>query len=228
MRFEEDYFKRDSVYRKFSNARVGVSALTNYHYGFYKLIERRLPRREKKELTVLELGCGYSGLAKHFLDQGFEYTGLDISHYIIDKIRQMYPQAGFIEHDIQKDQTDLKDRFDLVVALEVLEHLSAPKEALKNIFGFLKSDGILVATVPNPRSKIPLTNWRADKTHLSIFNKEVWESYFLKAGFASVAVETIFTIPFFWRFHRIFSRVFCLPEFGASIKIVAAKGTLAF
>src|SRR3989338_4011796 len=219
MSFEENYFKKDSVYRKFSDAQAGVSVLTNYHYGFYKLIERNFLQGENKEFAVLELGCGYSGLAKYFLGRGLKYTGLDISHYIIDKLRQIYPGAGWIEHDIQKDRIDLKDRFDLVVGLEVLEHISAPKEALKNVFGFLKSDGVLVATMPNPRSRIPLTNWRADKTHVSIFPQELWKELFLEAGFVAVATETVFTIPFFWHFHRVFSRVFVLPEYGASIKV---------
>ena len=43
----------------------------------------------------------------------------------------------------------IKDKFDIILCLEVLEHQIKPKEFLDLCFKLLKEDGILIITVPN-------------------------------------------------------------------------------
>lgn len=222
--FERDYFQKNSVYKKFPTPLQGATALANYYFGFYRLAKDRYWQNLDAPFRVLELGCGYSGLLPHFLIGDNQYVGLDISRYLIGEMKKIYPSAVLVNHDIQLPLEGL-GQFDLVLALEVLEHVADLNNALRNIYALLAPGGLFVATVPNPRSKIPFTDWRRDPTHVSIFTKEVWREKFEAASFLKVKTETIFSIPFFWRFGRRLSHFFTLPEFGASILITARRYT---
>lgn len=219
--FESDYFQRNSVYKKFSSPVEAVASLSNYYFGLFHLLKNRSKEKFKSSSRVLGVGCGYSGLLPYFLGEGLEYTGLDISEYIIKEMGEVYPSVKFTRHDIQEPLLGL-GQFDLIVALEVLEHVPNIASGLINIANLLAPGGLFLATVPNPRSRIPLTDWRRDSTHVTILPKEDWASHFKKSGFTKVEATTIFSIPFFWRFHRRFSNFFVLPEYGASILLSAA------
>lgn len=219
--FEKEYFKNNSTYKKFGSTDSAVSGLSNYYFGLYQLISKRV-KAPFPGTRVLEVGCGYSGLINHFLLDGYKYTGLDISSYIIKELQQKYPDVNFIQHDIQSP-IPLDYKFDLVVGLEVLEHIPDTTAALRNLYEVLNYDGVFIASVPNPKSKIPFTDWRKDPTHISIMSESDWVGRFYKAKFKKVTSTTIFTIPYFWHFNKIFSKVFTMPGFGASILITGRK-----
>lgn len=220
--FERDYFQKDSVYKKFSSPVEAVASLSNYYFGLFRLFKNRFKEKFKSSVRVLVIGCGYSGMMTYLLDLGMECVGLDISEYIVKEMSEVYPSVKFIRHDIQGPLKDV-GQFDLIVSLEVLEHIPNIDAALRNIDDLLSPRGLFLATVPNPRSRIPLTDWRRDPTHVTILPKEDWIRRFKKSGFTKVEAMTIFSIPFFWRFHRRFSNFFILPEFGASILISSAR-----
>lgn len=220
--FGKDYYCHQSIYRKFKNARVATQALENYQYGFYRYLRRHYLKQVRRAAKVLEVGCGYSGLIGHLVRDGFVYTGWDVSAYIVGEMEKIYPRLEFVQRDIQA-VTDVSEEFDLIISLQVLEHLAKPAEGLKNIFSALKKDGLFLATVPNPGSKIPLTDWQLDPTHVSVFPQAVWRDLLRQSGFSQAESRTFSTLPFFWRFLPQLSQPFFWPEFGASIFLAARK-----
>lgn len=220
--FEREYFKSGSTYKKFRNTDSAVSGLSNYYFGLYQLISKYCRNNPLPGMRILEIGCGYSGLIARFISGGYSYTGLDISNYIIKELQQKYPDVNFIQQDIQSP-IPLDSKFDLVVGMEVLEHIPDTLAALKSLYEVLNDDGVLIASVPNPKSIIPFTDWRKDPTHVSIMSESGWVERFSLAGFKKVTSTTIFTIPYFWHFNKIFSKVFTLPGFGASILLLGRK-----
>lgn len=220
--FGSDYFQKSSTYKKFSNTSSAILGLTNYYYGLYNLISKYFPKDIKNVGNVLEIGCGYSGLANRFISSGYKYTGLDISSFIVSELRQKYPGISFIWCDIQQP-LNMDSKFDLVVGLEVLEHIENPLIAIKNLYEAMSNSGTIIVSMPNPNSKIPFTDWRKDPTHVSILPKEEWISLFRQSEFTKVTTTTILSLPYLWRFGKIFSRFFSVPNIGASILLVGHK-----
>lgn len=71
--------------------------------------------------------------------------GLDLNQEQVKALRKK-------GHDIRLgdiEKVKLKERFDVVVAGELIEHLSNPGKALENIKRHLKKDGLLIITTPN-------------------------------------------------------------------------------
>jgi SAM-dependent methyltransferase len=55
--------------------------------------------------------------------------------------------------DLSEDTLPFKDRyFDYVIILETLEHLKSPQSGIEEIQRVLKKGGIMLASVPNPRT----------------------------------------------------------------------------
>jgi len=79
-------------------------------------------------MTVLNLGCGYDS-------EGF---GIDINP-------KFNPD---IVADICKP-LPIKYKFDVVKAIEVLEHVYNPRMLINNMLKYVKYDGIYIITTPN-------------------------------------------------------------------------------
>lgn len=77
-------------------------------------------------------------------------TGADINPTVIDAMRKAVP-GDYVLADIcdPKFSTMLNQKFDVVLFLEVIEHLDSFRSALDNIRKVLKPDGILVLSTAN-------------------------------------------------------------------------------
>lgn len=96
---------------------------------------------------LLELGFGDDSLIKLFKDN-FEVFGVDISKFAVKKIREKYDPAHFKVCDLSKEKIPFDEKFDIVCAVNTIEHLKNPKFALQNTFNSLKTNGIFVIYLP--------------------------------------------------------------------------------
>lgn len=85
---------------------------------------------------ILDIGCGEGHVVK-FLKKGnkkFLITGIDISEKAIKQARKGLKDGKFLVGDIyQADRLVKENFFDLILVLEVLEHLEKPETALEKI-----------------------------------------------------------------------------------------------
>jgi SAM-dependent methyltransferase len=97
---------------------------------------------------VLDVGCGPArSYALELARRAGSYTGVDVSAEAI----RAATAAGF-DARLVTDASDLpfpEGSFDLVVCVEVLEHLFAPDRAVSAIHRVLRPGGKLVASAPN-------------------------------------------------------------------------------
>ena len=78
--------------------------------------------------TILDIGCGSAfKLIKYFRDKRF--VGLDLEPNL-GHIRDKYPLYDFRESDFNKPP---KEKFDLIICSDVIEHLLDPDDLLKFI-----------------------------------------------------------------------------------------------
>lgn len=124
--------------------------------------------------TILDAGCATGHLVAALRDLGVEAYGLDISEYAISVVREDIKPYCFVGSLTERLPQNMPQRYDLVVTIEVLEHLYAEdgKAAIKNICNL--SDNILFCSTPDDLT---------DKTHLNVQQREYWAKLFAENNF---------------------------------------------
>lgn len=132
-------------------------------YIEYPFAIRNLP---KPPVKILDVGCAGSFFPLLLASFGYETYGIDIREYaIINKIK--FDNFRFVREDITKKTSFPDNCFGVITAISTLEHigiagrhgvtqmdLSGDKNAIKEIKRILKSNGILIITIPFGIAKI--------------------------------------------------------------------------
>lgn len=103
-------------------------------------------------LDVCDVGCG-SGLGSLILGQEAEFViGMDKDPACIRFAQQCFPVKNleFVQEDVCF--SSFVSRFNAVVAIEIIEHVSDYNAALVAMKKMLKKDGILLISTPNRNS----------------------------------------------------------------------------
>ncbi|MBS3073039.1 class I SAM-dependent methyltransferase [Candidatus Pacearchaeota archaeon] len=181
----------------------------SFKWNFWSYI---IKKYTNKDSSILELGCTYGYLFKHLNGYKSLY-GIDISKHAINVAKSFNHNATFEVQDVQ----NLKfkpNTFDLIVAIDILEHLPDPKKGIQEIFKVLKPNGYLIISTPNPDSyshKIKKKQWFAykDQTHISIHNKEYWINLLKENNFKIKKSTTIdlFDFPYLTKLARLLNLI---------------------
>lgn len=140
--------------------------------------------------TILDAGCAMGILVEQLRQKGVETWGLDISEYAIEKVHpsvKSYCWVGSVTEPFP-------NKYDLIVSIEVLEHL--PKQeaelAIKNFCQY--TDDILFSSSPYDYK---------EATHLNVQPPEYWAEHFARHGFIrDIDFDASFLTPWAVRFRR--------------------------
>jgi len=107
-----------------------------------------------KNKTVLDCGCGTGFFTERFGEISKLSVGVDIADSNIKIAKMLSKNGKFIKADIQK--LPFKDgKFDIVTAIEVIDHLNDREKGLEEIRRVLKKGGILIISLTtHPRNII--------------------------------------------------------------------------
>ena len=101
--------------------------------------------------NILDIGC-LNGNFYNFLKKNEfkvkSFTGLDHSHELITQAFERFPEQQWLVTDCYKLPFSDKT-FDIVTAMELLEHIEEPEKTLLEMKRVCKSNGIIIITVPN-------------------------------------------------------------------------------
>lgn len=92
---------------------------------------------------VLDAGCGDGELDMHLAERGFKTVGVDARPLTVHVARARHPGAQIEVADVEADLGSF-GMFDLVVCVELLEHLESPLRALQQLAGVSRA-GLFVA-----------------------------------------------------------------------------------
>ena len=137
-----------------------LSSINQYSFKEYLINNNRLKNRFKKLIEIilqfkkegklLDIGAGF-GLFTSILYQlgNFNITVVEPENqpYFLKKIPKKIFKKNFSDFLKLNNQ-----KFDLILLIDVLEHLTDPKKSLSQIKKILNKDGFLVIQLPNYKS----------------------------------------------------------------------------
>lgn len=146
---------------------------SEYTKGFLTQIAQKIAD-DLHPRTVLDAGCAMGHLVAALRDLGVEAYGVDISKYAISKVREdirPFCKVGSLTEPLP---SGLPDRYDLVVTVEVLEHLyeDEGRQAIRNICKL--TDEVLFTSTPDDFT---------EPTHVNVQQREYWCRVFFENGF---------------------------------------------
>ncbi len=220
--FNKDYFTKDSIYAKFKDAAEATQQISRWYYSFYRKI-RRAVKFDIEGRNVLDVGCGYPGMLSLFHADGASCIGLDVSEFVIKCAGAVLPGAQFCIGDAQHVDKQLLGTQDLVLCLEVIEHVPGVDAMLDACIDLLAPGGYLALTTPNREMKIPGYGWDSDPTHISVMAMSDWRRKIEERKLQQVISTTFLTIPFIWRYNKHLNFTISLRDMGPTCLIVARK-----
>ena len=112
----------------------------------------------KEKINVLDVGCGSGVIAFELLKQGkkIKYLGIDnsqeniisakkiLKHYNNDDLK--FNCGDAVNENFQK----ANEKLDMVLLIDVLEHIINPQKMLQKIVENMKDGGLFIVSVPTP------------------------------------------------------------------------------
>lgn len=125
--------------------------------------------------TVLEIGFGNATKLAWLASRGARVFGTEINTRLC--ARAASKGINVLPTNIFEVSDEYKEHFDIVMAYDVLEHLSLDevRQTLIAISAMLRPNGLLIARFPNGRSPLGRTHQYADHTHRSVLSDAIIE-----------------------------------------------------
>jgi cyclopropane fatty-acyl-phospholipid synthase-like methyltransferase len=147
---------------------------------------------DKPYRHILDAGSG-SGVLSFALGRKFSQahiTGLDLDPDAIKVSRAIASSIGctrinFINHDIETFEPE--NQYDLIICIDILEHIKDDQAALRNLYHALRPEGTLILHVPALFRRYPV--WKKQlnfdvPTHVRYgYKKKVFEDLVQQCGF---------------------------------------------
>lgn len=179
------------------------------HSYLMPAIKPLIPRDTRR---IIDLGSGNGYVAGQLCEMGYEVVGVEPSEDGIALAIKAYPYIDFLRKSVYDDSgwEDLSGWADLVVAVEVIEHLYRPRVLVQRALQLLRPGGTLIVTTPyhgyTKNLAISVLNlwdnhfkvdW--DGGHIKFFSKRTLAALISEAGFRECRVRCAGRIPLLWK-----------------------------
>lgn len=193
--------------RDISGYRYGGAELGHQHAyllpTLFRLLDRLgLPDGQRR---LFELGCGNGSVANVLAQRGWDVTGVDPS---VEGIAQAaaYPdlrlECGSAYHDL----AGRYGRFPVVLSLEVVEHVYAPRDYARTVFDLLLPGGVAILSTPYHgywKNLALAMSGRMDRHftalwdhgHIKFWSMATLAELLREAGFVDIRFERVGRVP---------------------------------
>jgi len=148
----------------------GIPYERNEHWlEFFSKIADNIVR-DLRPTSVLDAGCAMGFLVEALRARGVEAWGIDVSDYAISQVDESvseYCEVGSLSQPLSR-------RYDLIVSIEVLEHIPATETAIALGNLCAATDRLLLSTTPDDYG---------EATHHNVQPPETWSAALAREGF---------------------------------------------
>lgn len=143
--------KKAPVLRKIFYFTLGVMFLRTWHV---KRALRQLLANKNEPFELFDAGSGF-GQYSYFLAKKFPQVkiyAIDVKKDYIEDCKQFFKQVGIT--NVNFDVEDLiipkhNNRFDVILSVDVMEHIHEDVQVFKNFYAALKPNGIVLINTPS-------------------------------------------------------------------------------
>jgi 2-polyprenyl-3-methyl-5-hydroxy-6-metoxy-1,4-benzoquinol methylase len=170
---------------------------------------------------ALEIGCGPGSITRVLSQQRHcRMTAIELDPDAIEKVRPYC--INIMRADLNDAHwpslLDGMEKFDVVIAADVLEHLYDPWAALKRMRPLIKRDGYIVISLPHVghaavmacllNGDFDYRDWGLlDRTHIRFFGLKNMEHLFAQAGLKIVETRYVMKSPEETEFSAVWSKL---------------------
>lgn len=161
-------------------------------------------RQDQKR--IFELGCGNGAIADVLTRQGYAVTGIDASVQGIQQAQQARPHLSLQLGSVYDRLAAQHGRFPVVLSLEVVEHLYAPRDFARTLYELVEPSGTAIISTPYhgywKNLALALTGkldhhftalW--DHGHIKFWSVATLGQLLQEAGFRSITFRRVGRIP---------------------------------
>ena len=186
-----------------------IHADPRIHEHVAALVKASLP----PNASILDLAAGSGAMCLRLKDIGMRPTGTDI----VSENFRLHSQVDFFAANLNEElPADLYQKFDCVVATELIEHLENPRGLVRQCANLLRPGGLLILSTPNTESSISLVQFvrsgdfrwftpdqYVNDGHITPMLLPVLRNALQESGFVDIQIDSIAPLRFrglaWWR-----------------------------
>lgn len=167
------------------------------------LARERLPQDRKR---LFELGCGNGSVAVELVRLGWDVTGVDPSEQGIALANEHFPNISLRIGSAYDDLAAQYGSFPVVVSMEVVEHVYAPRKYAATMYSLLEQGGVAIVSTPYhgylKNLALAATGkmdahftvlW--DHGHIKFWSEKTLRALLEEAGFRDIQFKRVGRIP---------------------------------
>lgn len=151
----ERYYKYAQAVKNLKEPLKYLAYNESTYYPVYEFVKNR------SNLKILEIGCGYGYLSYSLKQMGFNIKAIDIAESAISFAKKNYGDY-YIQADIKDYLISTKEKYDLIISTEVIEHLNDPNGFLEDCKKLLNNRGTILLTTPDKDFYPQNSIWKTD------------------------------------------------------------------
>lgn len=171
----------DRLYEKFhNNPRLIKKVINDDNFTYFNVVETlKEVIGTNKHLNILDYGCGVGTMSMYLASHGHRVTGIDLSENAITQAKKNAAKLNISNnlqfHTLKQFKSSINNqKYNIIILIEVIEHLPHELLVLKKITAHLKRGGFLIISTPSinaPLYKLGLlTNFDKRVGHLRRYN----------------------------------------------------------
>jgi 2-polyprenyl-3-methyl-5-hydroxy-6-metoxy-1,4-benzoquinol methylase len=163
---------------------------------------------ESAKTSIFDLGCGNGATAEILQRHGYEVVGVDPSTSGIREAQRAYPNLELFVGSAYDDLAARFGRFQVVLSLEVIEHVYYPRKFAATLFSLVRPGGMAIVSTPyhgylknvgmaliGKLDSHFTALW--DEGHIKFWSILTLKELLMEAGFSGISFQRVGRIPVF-------------------------------
>jgi len=182
--FHKNYYTKEELFR-FYSTNYGVSRgkranIKNperilFNESKYEFLKERNCRLRfmpvidsfTEKRNILEIGADAGGATRYMIKRGHNVEAVELFKDYADKLTK----EGIKVYNDLFENINFNKKYDLIVALEVIEHFSDPLKCINKIYNLLNTDGYFIFETPVAKDGlVDSASYSIRPSHYCVFN----------------------------------------------------------